>query len=144
MTTNTSPVMHARKKMRKTGIHLEYSKQYRVKLILLKPIVDWYVPCNFAGWDDNFLQSHRQFHNMSQKFSLLKNARMMSLIGEVGGHRVDLGKRWRKADKQPFVLCLKELLPGKPVEGELKVCLNDASGFFWNNRGSYQLEIETL
>ena len=127
-----------------TGYDLNYEDQYLVSLIIETPLYDKNVPCDFFGWNDEDLEKHKVFHWIGSHLSRFKGKKLFTLVGEIGTEKIDLGFLWYAAKRKPFVLHLRELSPNKKISGRLFVYLNDVNGFYRNNSGSYDLQVESI
>ncbi len=135
-------VFDAKSKKSFTGYQLEYQRQYTVRLEVVSPLYDKHIACDFSGWNVNDLVRHKWFHRLSSQISRFRGANLFTLVGEVAGQQIDLGRLWLAADKSDFGLSLAKLFPKTPVSGPLYVYLNDVMGFYGNNKGSYKLSIQ--
>lgn len=124
-----------------TGYILDYLKTYRVSLTEARPLYDAGTPAGLSGWQQAKLSGLKKImHGLFKKLSRNKQANLFSLIGEVNGEQVDLGRLWAAADFQDFDLRLSDHIENA-VSGPLVVYVNDVKGFYWNNRGSFHIEV---
>ncbi len=127
-----------------TGYDLSYDERYVVSLEQLSPLSDKGIACDFYGWNGDDLKKHSFFHIVGSIFSRFSGKRLFTLVGEVGGKKIDLGYLWNMAGKKSFELSLKEVFPKRHVSGRLIVYVNDVHGFYTNNQGSYNLSIQCI
>ncbi|WP_168204171.1 DUF2235 domain-containing protein [Aliikangiella coralliicola] len=133
----------AKNKKTDTGYVLDYQTTYNVSLEIESDLFDKDILCDFSGWNAKALAEKSTFHKVAKRFSRMPGANLFSLIGEVDGKKIDMGKLWIQAGKGEFSLCLQNLFPNKKVSGKLYVYLNDVRGFYRNNKGAYKVSIKS-
>ncbi|MEZ5472415.1 MAG: DUF2235 domain-containing protein [Marinicella sp.] len=140
-TINSSQIFHTKTKKCITGTKLKLNGSYKIRLTEVEPIYDLYTKSNFAGWlsTGGFIKSG--FHRLIRKISRFPEANIFSLIGEIKGQQIDLGKIWKKEGKLEFEINLKDYFKGKSGEANLYLYFNDIHGFYWNNKGSFHIRV---
>ena len=141
---NTLKIISAKSKSTFSGHKVKLNARYKVDLQIVKPLYDLHELADFAGWISYQKGRRRWFHNFAKRFSRKRAANLFSLIAVVNGKKIDLGKLWKKANKQTFEINFKDYFNNKNDELKLFVFLNDVYGFYWNNRGSYTIELKLL
>ena len=137
-------IISTKDKYANTGIKLSLNSKYKIKLTEIKPIYDMFTKSDFSGWLSTKGFYKQRFHDLIQKRSRMPEAKIFSLIGEINDKQIDLGKIWKLTGQAEFEIDLKDYFENDSSEAELFVYFNDVNRFYWNNKGSYKIEIEKI
>jgi uncharacterized protein (DUF2235 family) len=125
-----------------SGYKVKKNAKYKINLIETQLIYDWTKKSDFAGWLSFQNGKNKWFHAVSRMLSRKRSANIFSVIGIVDGKKIDLGKLWKEAGKKAFEIDFKNYFENESGEEKLYLFVNDVPGFYWNNKGSYTIEVE--
>ncbi|MCB1581458.1 MAG: hypothetical protein KDI92_00230 [Xanthomonadales bacterium] len=153
MNTNSSPIISTKDKKAYSGYVVDLNKKYQVKLAAVEgstekplpsepaPFIDGSKTSDFGGWLCIREGKGRLFHHLGRLTCRYRKANVFSLVGLIKKKKIDLGALWLEANKEEFILDLKQHFKNQTGQEKLYLFMNDCIFFYFNNRGYYSIEL---
>lgn len=133
--TQTSELLFAKNFLNETNIQLKEGERYRLvpRIEQDDPLVDWFIKTDFNGFDaESQPFPIKEFLKSQENKKRMKRAKWFALIG-----LVDEDEKWEFVIGQSCEITAK-------VSGALMCYLNDVPQAYFNNQGSFYLDVTRL